>query len=1464
MLQYSVIQNFIAQKVVTELSKKLHSKVTVGEIDYELFNSIVISDLYVQDLQHDTLFYVHKADARFKFWKIFKGEIVINSIELDRFYGNLVIDSLGRSNLNFVIKAFEKPKTNDTSAVTYQIKYFKLKNSAFSYTNHKMYKRLKNNTFNANKLNFSKINGLVSLDLLKKDSLIASIDNFSAVEKSGLILTNLKTQLLCSNKGTKIPILEVSLPNSNLHFEDIQLKYDSLGDLKNIVDKVRLKAPISKSYVMLSDLKAFVPEFKNIHNVATLKGLISGRISSLRFQKMVIKYGKSFLLNADLDINGLPNISESFIYGQINDLHFERNDLQDFVSDLTNKPFLLPKELNQLGLINYKGNMTGFLNDLVVYGNLNTNIGSITTDILLKFENEFKDLSYNGTVKSNSLQIGKLLSNNKLGKLSFNFNTRGNKKENASLQGTITAKVPELQFNNYNYRDIQFNGDYDGKNFDGKVDVVDDNINAHFVGEIDLTKKLPFFDFKLKVSNVNLNALHLTSKYPGATLSFNAITNMIGNSPDNINGYLRFDSISFYNQNKKLNVNEIQLTSRVENNYTNFTVSSDYINGSFNGNFKYSTIGLTINQIVLDYLPALALKTSKNGNYNNYVNVDLKIANTKDISDVLELPYLLDGVSTIKGFINENSNKIELKGLFPIVKSSKQELNNLTFHIENSNNKLQITSRAQLKEKDVLTNLFLLGSANKDSIHTQIGWQNNQHITNAGELIATTKLRVEKGKIAANVSVFPTQVIISDSVWNIHASSIDLNTDSTINIHNFCFDSQNQYVRINGKASKTQNDSLSVELNKMNLEFIMHLLKLKGITIGGIVSGKANLFSVLKQPIFEAKLDVKDLSLNRKWVGNGKISSNWDKAKSLLYASGSFLNLNKDTVVVANAVFNPKTDTIDVHYNTHNFGIEFLTPYLESVVQNVRGNASGKVRMFGPLKKGVKFEGDLFLDKGQVSVNMLKTTYYLTDSVHLTTEKILFKNINIYDQERNPGKLNAVLNHNGYFQHFNYEAVVKGKNLLGLNTQSTDNDYFFGKAYANGTVRIFGDEKEANIVVNAASQPQTKCFIQMGGASSASDNSFINFVSKKNTTKKEDEKKAPVKSDFNVKVNLQIDVNPNAEMELIVDPKGGDMITGKGNGNLRVEFDSFSDIKLYGTYTIDYGYYLFTLQNVIRKEFKINQGGTIAWTGSPFNAQVNITALYPLTASLRDLMDKDQLSSMTRTSLPVNCVLKLTENLMKPTVKFDIDLPASDEGVKQQVRNIINTEEMMNRQIVYLLVFNKFFTPEYLRTTTTTNSYIGANEAMGFATSTLSAQLNSWISQMSKTNNLSVGIDYRKTDQLSSDIQAQILYQPNNRLIVNGNFGYRTDNFNSTTTTNRFIGDLDIEWLLTESGKYRFKAYNHTIDRYQLRTAKTTQGAGFLYKEDFNNMGELFSYYWHLLTGSGKKKLNEKTTTTEE
>ncbi|MDR3652138.1 MAG: translocation/assembly module TamB domain-containing protein [Paludibacter sp.] len=1466
LLQTSMMQQFISKTIVTQLAEKLHTKVTIGKIEYTLFNNISLHNLYIEDQQKDTLIFVKQADAHFKFWKFFQGKIIFTSVDLAQLYGNLIIDKNGHSNLDFVIKAFKQPQKKDSTQIEYQIRHFGLKNSRFNYTNLQQFKPLPSGVFNANNLKFKNINADISLEIFQKDSINVKVKSLSAEERTGLILKDFKTQVNVSSKNVKIPFIDIKLPKSQVHLTDIQLKYDSLADFKHFAEKVRWNAPITLSSIAFSDLKAFVPEFKNVRGSATIKGLITGRISSLHFQKMEVKYGNSFLFHADLDVNGLPNLREAFIYGQIKELQFEKGDLQDFISEISNNPFILPKEISQLGLIKYKGNISGFLNNLVVFGNLNTNIGSVSTDILLKFGNELRNLAYNGTIKSDNLQLGKLLSNKQLGKLSFSLNTKGTKNENSKLQGILTAKVNELQFNNYSYQDVQFGGKYDGKGFDGTVDLQDQNINAHFNGKIDLTQKLPVYDFDLKVNKVNLNALKLTDKYPGSILSFNGKTNIIGNSLDNINGFIRFDSIQFTNKDKILNIEKIQFTSRIDDRSTHFVIASDYVNGGFSGNFKYSTVKYTIDKIVQKYLPSLSLPGKKNDETSqNNIDIDLKIENTSEISNVLDLPYSIEGISTIKGSIDEKSNKIDVSANFPMLKSNKQQIENITFHFDNPKKQLQLTTRAQLETKDGLQNIYIIASAIKDSVKTKLGWQNTQEVTNAGEINTLTRFKKEGDKTSAVLQISPSQVIISDSVWNIHPCRIDFKSDSTIQIHNFVFDNHKQFVHINGIASKSQTDSVNLVMNNLDLDFVMGLLKLKGTSIGGIVTGRATLLSLLQQPIFEANIKVKDLMLNHKLVGDGNVTSNWDKLNSQLLAHGAFVNEKKDTIVVANGVFTPKTDTISVVFNAHNFNIEFLNQYFQSVVQDVKGYATGKVRLFGLLKHGISFEGDAYVDKGQASVKTLKTTYYFNDYVHLSRDTISLRNIKIYDQERNPASLNATLTHNGFFHDMKFDVKIAGDNILALNTQAEDNDYFFGKAYANGTVHIYGDEKEANIFVNAISQPNTKCYIQMGGASKASDNSFIHFVNKNdNELTVNSLPHKIIGSDMNVKVNLQIEVTPDAEMELIVDPKGGDVITGKGNGNLRIEFDTFSDIKLYGTYTINSGYYLFTLQNLIRKEFKIDQGSTLAWTGNPYNAQCNIRALYPLTASLRDLMGQSQLGDM-RSTVPVNCVLKLNDNIMKPNIKFEIDLPQSDEGVKQLVRNIINTDEMMNRQILYLLVFNKFYAPDYMAGAS--NANVGPSEALSFGVSTLSAQLNNWISQLSKSNNLSIGFDYRQTDQQSSDIQAQFLYQPSNRWIMNGNIGYRNDLIsNSSTNTNRFISDVDIQYLLNESGKLRLKGYNHTIDRYQLqlRTATQTQGLGFIYKEDFNSVKELFNYYWHLIVGTKKTKTDEKQTSTKK
>ena len=303
MLQTSPIQNVLSKAIVSELSKKLHSKVSVGKIEYRFFNDVAIHNLYVEDLQKDTLLFVNQANAHFKFWKFFQGKIIFTSVDLNQLYANLIIDKSGHSNLDFVIDAFKTPQKNDTAKITYRISHFKLLNSRFSYTNLKELQVVPKGVFNPNKLKIKNLNLDFSLNILKKDTFNVKINNLAAQESSGLTLTSFRTQIFGSKKGIDIPDIQVTMPASTINLENIQLKYDSVPDLLHFANKVKWNAPIKSSSISFSDLKAFVPEFNNLKGSATFKGLITGRVKSLRFEKMEIKYGNSFLLNADLDVN---------------------------------------------------------------------------------------------------------------------------------------------------------------------------------------------------------------------------------------------------------------------------------------------------------------------------------------------------------------------------------------------------------------------------------------------------------------------------------------------------------------------------------------------------------------------------------------------------------------------------------------------------------------------------------------------------------------------------------------------------------------------------------------------------------------------------------------------------------------------------------------------------------------------------------------------------------------------------------------------------------------------------------------------------------------------------------------------------------------------------------------------------------------------------------------------------------
>ena len=438
--------------------------------------------------------------------------------------------------------------------------------------------------------------------------------------------------------------------------------------------------------------------------------------------------------------------------------------------------------------------------------------------------------------------------------------------------------------------------------------------------------------------------------------------------------------------------------------------------------------------------------------------------------------------------------------------------------------------------------------------------------------------------------------------------------------------------------------------------------------------------------------------------------------------------------------------------------------------------------------------------------------------------------------------LNGTVSHYN-FKDFKYDLHADINGIHAMHLPVSNKDMFFGDVYANGILDIQGDEQQCNITVEAETQPRTDFTLSIATASTATDDSFVHFISQqpdeteiKVTNKSSSAAPDPQPQTVNtaatrILLNLRAEVDEDAKFNLLISRDGNRLEKTQGRGIITVNYDSQpDDATVRGTYEISKGAIHFNLQNIIYRSFEIQNGSYITFNGDPENPEINATAIYKTNASLRDLFGTDFSNVATsRTTVPVNCLLSLSGNLNEPTIGFGIDLPNSDESIKQQVMSIVNsTEEIRMREVLYLLAFNRFYTPEYMQS----NSTKGLNETYSVLTSTLTGQINNWLSKL--TENFTVGFDIRTDGQGSNsqqEYETQFQLQPTNRLLINGNLGYRN---NDIVSNQPLFGNLDVEYMLTPSGQLRAKAYTHTVDRYSLREATTIQGVGLKFQQDFN------------------------------
>jgi len=591
--------------------------------------------------------------------------------------------------------------------------------------------------------------------------------------------------------------------------------------------------------------------------------------------------------------------------------------------------------------------------------------------------------------------------------------------------------------------------------------------------------------------------------------------------------------------------------------------------------------------------------------------------------------------------------------------------------------------------------------------------------------------------------------------------------------------------------------------------------------------------------------------VNNNRYGLVNIRSEWDPRQKVAvinvsndYEGSKFFNIS--------GTYSPSSKIADLTVSTFRMPLDIINPFVESFASDLRGVGSGTVEIHGKFRQ-LKLSGSIMAEDASMKIDFLQTRYSFSDSVRFNPRGIEFRNIKIYDDKKNLGFVNGNLYHNS-FKDFRISLDFSVDKMLILNTRPKDNEYFYGTAYATGYAGIRGDAEKIAFNISARTEDNTEFFVPLNSSASVSDYPYIIFVN----TKKEEEAAMERENIFmkqekssKFELNFDLEVTPAAEVQLIMDATAGDVIRGTGAGNLNISLNTRGDLKMAGDYVIENGDYLFTLGDILNKRFSVEEGGTISWNGAIDDANINIRAIYKLKASLYDIYPDEAFKER----IPVECLLSLSEKLMNPVIKFDINLPTADEETKEYLKLAINTEEELSRQFLYLLVMNSFYPdPEmYVSSSggaqgTPLNDPKGASAIGVTTTEMLSNQLSKWLSQIS--NDFDIGFNYRPGNEITPQevevaLSTQLL---NDKVVLNGNVdvGGKLSNTNASNIS----GDFNIDFKLTE--KLRFKVFNRSNNNLFYETAPYTQGIGIFFRRDFDQFKDLF-----ILPDNRKKKSPE-------
>lgn len=1423
-------QNVVKNMIENILSDKLHTEVKIGNIEFGLFNRVTLNNLVLFDQHRKVLLKSDLISGRIELSPLLQHEISLRTITMvDGKISLYKNTERGKMNYQFILDAFKSKEKNKPSKINLRINSIILRRIAINYD--KNYIPYTSGKFNINHIHIPELNANISLKRILSDSIRIRVRDLSLSEKSGFELKHLSMDLQANKKTCIIRKLRIEMPKSIFTEDKIQLNYTWTNKgPRNCTARIS----VNKCKLSTHDVIAFVPQLKQLDETFLISSNIQLLQERIELKSLILKnVSKTFQLKTSATYIKNPKYQKCILHNLY--IKVAPNYIQRIYSHIF--PYQNASvPLYHIGVLSFSAK--GSLNlTKKIYAKLgfqiNSGLGTISCPELLWSNSKL----YTPQKIYGKINLKDIYPAYHLGNIDFNASASclfsGSKPQDIAL----SLLLNKVEWNSYAYQNIRLTGHYNQKRFAFNAISNDPNAEFELKGLLPrLDQIAPKFAFKLDVKNVAPISLKLPK-------NLSKIGNISGKLYANSNGFnLKNPDLSLkirdftYQIKGKEKYKTDSITARMWCNMgiNHLYIRSDFLDVNATGNYSYHKFYQLIPNYFKNYysslLPSLdrILNQSSIGKWGG---VSIHLKDSKFLNNVLGINIKSQNGGFIYGKVDNRNNIVQVEGSINDLMVGTQELENIKLYCRGKDEKMRVLLQGHKINYKNKLQASIEFNANHSFVDLEFRLKNGDKLK--GVLSASSDLNTFIQDKTLCTKIRRSNFYINDTAWTVHPSMIVFKRGN-LEFQNFGISKGQQFININGSLSSSPSDSIKIDLHDIDLGYILDMVNFHSVEFAGNISGHAYLTQSLSSPNLTYQISSHNFQFNETMLGELYAHGSWNENIGKININAHTAGLNNDRLDI-NGFVSIKDKGLDLRFNAYNTTIQFLKPYVGNIFSSFDGRTSGKLRLYGPFKQ-LDFEG-----KHQVQMDATIATtgcryHFVTDSVIFRPGKFEFDNVTLVDKFGRKATASGEIRHN-HLKDLSYRFQAKFKDFLVYEKSRTADLPFYATVPGTGSLYLNGRSGRFSADIDIYPEKGTEFVYIMDTPSGiTSDRQLLTFTDHSIKDTLHTESSLPEPS-TDVMLNINVNANENAALRLIMDEKTGDYILVHGNGNLRTYYYNKGKFSIFGTYTVADGIYKMVLQNIIRKDFVFSPRGTIIFTGDPKVAALNLKAIYTVNSvSLSDLNPKGNFSD---NNIKVNCILNLNGLATAPRVSFDLDLPTVSEEEKRMVKYLINTEEGMNMQIIYLLGVGRFYTYDV-----TSGNSAAQNQSslaiQSFLSNTLSSHLNNVLSNAIGVKNWSFGTNFSTGTSGWEDMEIEGLLNGrllNNQLLINGNFGYRDK---SSYSANNFIGDFDIQWLLNPAGTIRLKAYSETNDRYFTKSTLTTQGIGIMLKRDFNNLRELF------------------------